>query len=67
MTTTSPEPTATASDADVLVDVRGLKVHYPITKGVVFDKVVGHVFAVDGVDLQIRRGETYGLDRKSVV
>ena len=61
MTTTSPEPTATASDADVLVDVRGLKVHYPITKGVVFDKVVGHVFAVDGVDLQIRRGETYGL------
>ena len=61
MTTTSPEPTATASDADVLVDVRGLKVHYPITKGVVFDRVVGHVFAVDGVDLQIRRGETYGL------
>ncbi|MFX4285603.1 ABC transporter ATP-binding protein [Janibacter sp. G349] len=61
MTTTSPEPTATSSDADVLVDVRGLKVHYPITKGVVFDKVVGHVYAVDGVDLQIRRGETYGL------
>ena len=61
MTTTSPEPTATASDADVLVDVRGLKVHYPITKGIIFDKVVGHVYAVDGVDLQIRRGETYGL------
>ena len=41
MTTTSPEPTATASDADVLVDVRGLKVHYPITKGVIFGAVKG--------------------------
>ena len=27
----------------------------------IFDRTVGHVYAVDGVDLQIRRGETYGL------
>ncbi len=47
--------------ADVLVDVRGLKVHFPIKAGVVFDRTVGHVYAVDGVDLQIRRRETYGL------
>ena len=46
---------------DVLVDVRGLKVHFPIKRGVIFDRTVGHVYAVDGVDLQIRRGETYGL------
>ncbi|HEY9496127.1 MAG TPA: oligopeptide/dipeptide ABC transporter ATP-binding protein [Intrasporangium sp.] len=46
---------------DVLLDVRGVKVHFPIRKGVIFDKVIGHVYAVDGVDLQIRRGETYGL------
>ncbi|HEX6054473.1 MAG TPA: oligopeptide/dipeptide ABC transporter ATP-binding protein [Intrasporangium sp.] len=46
---------------DVLLDVRGIKVHFPIKKGVIFDKVIGHVYAVDGVDLQIRRGETYGL------
>jgi len=46
---------------DVLVDVRGVKVHFPIRKGVIFDKIVGYVYAVDGVDLQIRRGETYGL------
>ena len=46
---------------DVLVDVRGLKVHFPIKSGVIFDRTVGHVYAVDGVDLQIRRGETYGL------
>ena len=46
---------------DVLVDVRGLKVHFPIKRGLVFDRTVGHVYAVDGIDLQIRRGETYGL------
>ncbi|MBO4208491.1 ABC transporter ATP-binding protein [Micromonospora echinofusca] len=44
-----------------LVEVRDLKVHFPIKRGVVFDKVVGHVKAVDGVDLSIPRGRTYGL------
>ena len=56
---TSSETRALAGD--VLVDVRGLKVHFPIKRGVIFDRTVGHVYAVDGVDLQIRRGETYGL------
>lgn len=46
---------------DNLVEVRDLKVHFPITRGVVFDRVVGHVKAVDGVDLAIPRGKTYGL------
>lgn len=44
-----------------LVEVRDLKVHFPITRGVIFDRVVGQVRAVDGVDLTIRKGETYGL------
>ncbi|WP_410611784.1 ABC transporter ATP-binding protein [Amycolatopsis sp. lyj-109] len=46
---------------DVLLEVTDLKVHFPIKSGVVFDRTVGHVYAVDGVDLAIRRGETYGL------
>src|SRR5687768_12935044 len=50
----------TVSD-EILVDVKGVKVHFPIRKGVIFDKTVGHVYAVDGVDMQIRKGETYGL------
>jgi peptide/nickel transport system ATP-binding protein len=57
-TTASP---AAGDDADVLVDVRGVEVHFPIKRGVIFDKVIGYVYAVDGVDMQIRRGETYGL------
>ena len=58
MLTSEPE---TGHDDDVLVDVRGVKVHFPIKSGIIFDRTVGHVYAVDGVDLQIRRGETYGL------
>jgi peptide/nickel transport system ATP-binding protein len=50
----------TVSD-EILVDVKDVKVHFPIKRGVIFDKTVGHVYAVDGVDLQIRKGETYGL------
>ena len=59
-TVTTPAPSDEAAP-DVLVDVRGVKVHFPIKRGVIFDKVVGYVYAVDGVDLQILRGETYGL------
>ncbi|MGN6753591.1 MAG: ABC transporter ATP-binding protein, partial [Intrasporangium sp.] len=61
MTATAPITETGTDEHEVLLDVQGLKVHFPIKKGVVFDKVVGHVYAVDGVDLQIRRGETYGL------
>ena len=43
-----------------LVDVKGLKVHFPI-KGGIFNRTVGQVKAVDGVDLFVRRGETLGL------
>jgi peptide/nickel transport system ATP-binding protein len=44
-----------------LVEVRDLEVHFPITKGIFLDRVVGHVKAVDGVDLSIPKGKTYGL------
>jgi peptide/nickel transport system ATP-binding protein len=44
-----------------LVEVKDLKVHFPIKRGVIFDKTIGHVKAVDGVDLAIPRGSTYGL------
>ena len=43
-----------------LIDVKGLKVHFPI-KGGVLGRTVANVKAVDGVDLFIRHGETLGL------
>ena len=46
--------------SDALLQVQNLKMHFPIRRGV-FRRVVGHVKAVDGVNLFIRPGETLGL------
>ncbi|MFL5662889.1 MAG: ABC transporter ATP-binding protein [Ktedonobacteraceae bacterium] len=43
-----------------LIDVKGLKVHFPI-KGGIFGRTIANVKAVDGVDLFVRKGETLGL------
>lgn len=45
---------------DEILHVTGLKKHFPITTGV-FKRTVGHVKAVDGVDIAIKKGETYGI------
>ncbi|GAA0982063.1 MULTISPECIES: ABC transporter ATP-binding protein [Nocardiopsidaceae] len=44
-----------------LLRINDLKVHFPIRRGVVFDRTIGHVRAVDGVSLEIQEGQTYGL------
>ena len=47
--------------SDTLVDVRDLKMHFPLTSGIVLQRVVGYVRAVDGVSFSIKRGKTLGL------
>ena len=47
--------------SDVLLEVRNLRKHFPVTKGLIFDRTVGHVKAVDDVSFTIRRGEALGL------
>ncbi|MEU1732228.1 ABC transporter ATP-binding protein [Streptosporangium sp. NPDC020145] len=59
--TTAAVPTRPDVEEQPLLDVRDLKVHFPIRRGTLVDRTVGHVHAVDGVDLRITRGETYGL------
>ncbi|MBB1243076.1 ATP-binding cassette domain-containing protein [Streptomyces durbertensis] len=44
-----------------LLELNGVKVHFPIRKGVFFDRTVGYVYAVDGVSLSVEAGQTYGL------
>ncbi|MEB3059289.1 ATP-binding cassette domain-containing protein [Parvimonas sp. D9] len=42
------------------LEIKDLKVHYPI-RGGFFNKIIDHVLAVDGVDIFIEKGKTYGL------
>jgi len=49
------------SGVQPLVRVRNLKKHFPINRGIVFQHHVGDVKAVDGVNLDIQRGEALGL------
>jgi peptide/nickel transport system ATP-binding protein len=44
-----------------LLRLSGLKKHFPITRGIIRQKQIGAVHAVDGVDLEIYPGETLGL------
>ncbi|MEP3278235.1 MAG: oligopeptide/dipeptide ABC transporter ATP-binding protein [Stappiaceae bacterium] len=49
------------SEADnPILRLRGLKTHFPVRAGI-FKQIVGHVRAVDGVDLDVHRGEVLGL------
>ncbi|GHF84280.1 ABC transporter ATP-binding protein [Streptomyces filamentosus] len=44
-----------------LLELDGVKVHFPVKKGILFDRTIGHVYAVDGISLKVEAGQTYGL------
>ena len=58
---TAASPTERNAPAEALLSVRGLEVHFPIRSGILIEREVGAVKAVDGVDLDIPRGATVGL------
>jgi oligopeptide/dipeptide ABC transporter ATP-binding protein len=58
--TERPQPGPAATETP-LVRILGLRKLFPITRGILFQKRIGDVHAVDGVDLDIHRGETLGL------
>ena len=45
---------------DVLLQVKNLKMYFPVSRGVIFERKVGDVKAVDDVSFTINRGETLG-------
>jgi peptide/nickel transport system ATP-binding protein len=59
--TTSGVAERARAESDALVEVRDLVKHFPITRGIIFQRGIGAVHAVDGVSFEIRRGETLGL------
>jgi len=44
-----------------LVQIRDLQMHFPVTKGIILQRQVGAIKAVDGVSFNIKKGETLGL------
>ena len=57
----SDGPPQTAPADEPILRVEDLKVHFPVTKGILIQRRVATVKAVDGVSFTIRRGETLGL------
>jgi oligopeptide/dipeptide ABC transporter ATP-binding protein len=44
-----------------VLQVRGLKKHFPVTQGFLWKKIVGYVQAVDGIDFSVPQGETLAI------
>jgi microcin C transport system ATP-binding protein len=55
-----PDPAPLNPAAPVVVETRDLKVWFPVKRGVL-RRVVGHIKAVDGVTIRVRKGETLGV------
>jgi oligopeptide transport system ATP-binding protein len=51
----------TTANNNVLLRVENLVKHFPIMQGIIFQKQIGAVHAVDGVSFEVKRGETLGL------
>jgi oligopeptide/dipeptide ABC transporter ATP-binding protein len=59
--TPTTEAQATTASGDELLYVEDLKKHFPVTRGIVFQKEVASVKAVDGVSFSVKSGETLGV------
>ena len=64
MTTTpapQTQPSVPAPPEDVLLEVNNLKMYFPVTSGIIFQKKVADIKAVDDISFYVHRGETLGL------
>jgi oligopeptide/dipeptide ABC transporter ATP-binding protein len=55
------QPGANTADSRPLLEVRNLVKHFPITQGIVIQRKIGAVRAVDDISFEVRRGETLGI------
>ena len=60
MTPVQPSANAPVPGAPLL-EVKDLKKHFPVTKGLLFARTTGYLKAVDGVSFQVERGKTLGI------
>jgi oligopeptide transport system ATP-binding protein len=61
VSTDAAATTDTTSAGEPVLEVRDVTKHFPLTQGIVFQRTVGHVKAVDGVSFDLRAGETLGI------
>ena len=61
MTTEQMPQTPPGASTETILEVDGLKMYFPVTSGILFQRKVADVKAVDGVAFSVRRGETLGL------
>ena len=55
------EPPVEKEGLDSLLQIRNLKMHFPVKAGIIFDQVIGWVKALDGIDLTIQPKQVVGL------
>ena len=61
MTTETVDLGTVETAEDVLINVQGLRMYFPVTAGLIFQRKVADVKAVDGLSFEIKKGETLGL------
>ena len=61
MQETAPAAPRPAPNDDILLEINNLKMYFPVTSGMLFQRTVAYVKAVDDVTFSVRRGETLGL------
>ena len=61
MSTAQTQGNAAARNGDVLLEVNNLRMYFPVTSGLLFQRTTAHIKAVDGMSFFVRRGETLGL------
>jgi oligopeptide transport system ATP-binding protein len=61
MTTQTMDTGAVETASDILVSVEGLRMYFPVTAGLLFQRKIADVKAVDGISFSVKKGETLGL------
>ena len=56
----TPQSAPAGHDDDVLLEVNNLKMYFPVTSGMLFQRTVAYVKAVDDVSFTVKKGETLG-------
>jgi oligopeptide/dipeptide ABC transporter ATP-binding protein len=56
-----PGDFAKVEKGETLIEVKNLKMYFPVLEGILFQKPIAHVKAVDDISFEIKKGETLGL------